>query len=409
METAQEDSIGQDPWDSGDDSWVSPTVLTAPTITEQTHGPHSLSATDLYDWFKIHLTAGEKVNFNTAGGSGNTYAELSDAKGVSAAVDDNGAGSGQFSVTYTPIVSGDYFLRVRGNPLGTNCSYSLKYRIVTPNPVGQDSWDPRDNTWATPNLLPIPTLSERSVGPFTLSSSDSYDWFKIYLTARIRVNFNTIGGSGDNYVELNTDKGVFCALDDNSGNNGQINLTYTPLVSGYYFLRIRSKTVGNNCAYTLKYRAITPPIGQDPWDPKDDSGVSPNLLPAATTSERAVGPFTLSSSDKNDWFKIYLTAGSTINFNSIGGSGNNRADLYTYKADFCVSNDNGGGNLQFSLTYTATIAGYYCLKVHGNPDGTACTYSLKYRLVSSPGMKQPDQGTGAKRTAVETGRWLLYE
>ncbi|MEI6809403.1 MAG: M4 family metallopeptidase, partial [bacterium] len=65
-----------DAWDPGDDTGTIATILATPLTPVQTHGPHTLSGTDFYDWFSVNLIAGYAYNFNSAGGSGDTYAEL---------------------------------------------------------------------------------------------------------------------------------------------------------------------------------------------------------------------------------------------------------------------------------------------------------------------------------------------
>lgn len=119
-----------DVWDPADDTGAGATQLNTPTDVEQSHGQHALSATDLYDWFKVNLTAGTTYNFNSGGGSGDTYGELfSDQGGATlVAVDDDSGGNRQFSLTYTPPVSGWYYLSVSSYYLGEDASYALKYR-----------------------------------------------------------------------------------------------------------------------------------------------------------------------------------------------------------------------------------------------------------------------------------------
>ena len=64
--------------------------------------------------------------------------------------------------------------------------YVLHYQIKQPDPVGEDEWDPIDNTfcrcnknWGTPPSL------VKSNGPHVLSSMDKEDWFEFSLEKRI--------------------------------------------------------------------------------------------------------------------------------------------------------------------------------------------------------------------------------
>jgi surface antigen len=253
-----------DAWDPADGIVSSATVLNNPTTAEQNHGPHTLSNMDRYDWFRVYLVSGRRYNFNTTGGTGNDYAELySNATGTTrVAYNDDSGGNLQFSFTYAPTVSGWYYLRIRASSVGSNCSYSLKYRdlAVIPPPPANDAWDPADNIVSGSTVLNNPTATEQAHGPHTLSSADRYDWFRVYLVSGRRYNFNTTGGIGDDYGELysNSAGTVRVAYNDDSGGNLQFSFTYKPNSTGWYYLRIRAYSVGSSCSYSLKYRDLGP-------------------------------------------------------------------------------------------------------------------------------------------------------
>jgi N-acetylmuramoyl-L-alanine amidase len=118
-----------------------------------------------------------------------------------------------------------------------------------------DAWDPRDDIGSGASQLNNPTGTSQSHGAHTLSSSDRYDWFKVYLTGGNGYQFDSIGGSGDNYGELFTDTNGTnrVAYDDDAGGNLQFKLSYTPPSTGYYYLRVRAYSLGTACSYTLHY------------------------------------------------------------------------------------------------------------------------------------------------------------
>jgi len=93
-----------------------------------------------------------------------------------------------------------------------------------------------------------------------LSSTDRYDWFKVYLASGRRYNFNTVGGTGDDYGELysNSAGTTRVAYNDDSGGNLQFSFTYAPTVTGWYYLRVRAYSVGSACRCWLKYRDLGP-------------------------------------------------------------------------------------------------------------------------------------------------------
>jgi hypothetical protein len=131
-------STPPDAWDSADDVATGGTWLT-PTAVSQTHGPHTLSSTDLYDWFRINMTAGYTYYFRTTG-SGDNYGQLySDSTGTDlVAYNDNGSGSSnQFFFFYIAANTQTYYLRIRHSSVGGNWSGTLNYyyTILAKTPV----------------------------------------------------------------------------------------------------------------------------------------------------------------------------------------------------------------------------------------------------------------------------------
>ncbi|MFA6215594.1 MAG: CARDB domain-containing protein, partial [Patescibacteria group bacterium] len=244
-----------------------------------------------------------------------------------------------------------------------------------------DNWDPVDDAVATATELASPTATEQSHGPHTLSSLDQADWFKVYLVKNHRYNFNTIGGTGDDYGELysNSAGTVRVAFNDDSAGNYQFTFNYMPAVTGWYYLRVRAYSAGNNCSYSLQYRDL--PAVNDAWDPADNAVTMATALGNPVATEQTHGPHTLSSIDQADWFKVYLTKDRRYSFNTIGGIGNDYGELYSNSTGTLrvASNDNSGGNLQFSLIYKPTVSGWYYLRVRASLAGDSCSYSLKYR------------------------------
>ena len=125
--------------DPGDDTGAGGTWLT-PTATVQTHGPHTLTSTDLYDFFRISMTAGTTYVFETTGSSdtiGELYSSAS-ADSSSLVIDnddiDGDGGNFNFKIEYTPSVSQTYYLRVKAYDR-SDASYSLNYSCNAPAPV----------------------------------------------------------------------------------------------------------------------------------------------------------------------------------------------------------------------------------------------------------------------------------
>ena len=157
--------------------------------------------------------------------------------------------------------------------------------------------------------------------------------------------------------------------------------------STIYTYRCRAYNASGYSAYSNEGVITTPSSGGDPWDPTDNASTGATALLLPTSAEQSHGEHTLSSSDLADWFRVSLTAGTSYNFNSVGGTGDSYGELYSDSAGtvLVASDDDSGGSQQFSFTYTPSVAGYYYLKVRAYTPGQAAAYNLKYRSITSGG------------------------
>ena len=124
------ESVGfPDQWDPDDDISERATMLPAIERFVRKHGPHTLSGTDIHDWFAVELSADVPANFNSLGGTGDLVAELYDdiAGEVLLAQDDNSGDGRQFSLSFTPPDTKTYYLKVMVSFLGRTGTYQLSY------------------------------------------------------------------------------------------------------------------------------------------------------------------------------------------------------------------------------------------------------------------------------------------
>ncbi len=247
-----------DEWDSIDDTFTGAVILPAPDVSEQTHGPHSLSLSDLYDWFQIVLPAGEPVEFRSVGDS-DTVGVLFHTNGSAIAAQDDDSGTGyNFHLMYTPDRQGAYFLRVSLHDPGSTGAYTLQYRSLPETSSWMDEWDPNDDNIYGASALDAPTLDERIHGPHNLSPTDEADWFQVVLEAGILYEF-TSSGDADPLCEFFYSETLEPSVsDDDSGEDLNFRIVFTPDRSGLYYLRIREET-GEGGAYSLHYRSGAEP------------------------------------------------------------------------------------------------------------------------------------------------------
>lgn len=346
-----------DEWDPADDVGTDATALADPQVTLQTHGPHTLSATDTSDWFKVFLTVGSSNLFHTVGGTGDNYGELfSDAAGTSLVASDDDAGSNrQFSISYIAPVTTSYYLRVRAYASGTACAYTLKWSGV-----------PTDPNPPIPNPMRFASLpAATSPSNVTMSALAAEDPSGVeYLFEE------TTGHAGGH-------SGTW------QGSTEFANAGLEPDTTYGYRVRARDKSASQNMTDWSEVVAVhTPPVVlHDAWDPVDDTGYGATDLPAPDASEQTDGEHTLADTDGEDWFHFYLEVGTTNTFWSTGSMG----DPVAYLSDLPDGNhlqawdDDSAGELQFEITFTPAFSGDYYLKVIPRLGSGPCIYTLHYQ------------------------------
>ena len=293
-------SAGGDQWDPTDDQPSSGTLLT-PTTSVLTHGQHTLDATDRYDFYRIQMTAGRTYYFETTG-SFDMYGELFSSTSTNlsyrVAYDDDGGDSFNFKLEYKPTVSQTYYLRVRRYAVGLETTYSLRYWYEQSG----DAWDPDETTGNANYISPATSLSTH--GPHTLDASDTSDCFRMTLTAGRTYLFYS-RGSFDTYGELFRDSladGNRVAYNDDgqdssTGSSLNFRISYTPTVSGTYYLKVRAYNTSLSISYTLAYQtsgsSSLPDIVYTPVsDFYEDGGYSWTVNGFMTTSSSGRTPMT---------------------------------------------------------------------------------------------------------------------
>ncbi len=117
-----------DAWDPENDVGSGAILLSPITTNEASHGPHTLSGTDAADWFKVQLVEGNTYNFNSIGGSGDTFADVfRDEDGTQwVMADDDGGGGLMFMLEYRADSNAMYYIRVRTEPASDNAAYTIQ-------------------------------------------------------------------------------------------------------------------------------------------------------------------------------------------------------------------------------------------------------------------------------------------
>ena len=353
-----------DAWDPADNTAASGTQLT-PSATGQAHGPHTLSATDLADWYRIAMTAGYTYYFDTVGGTGDNYGELFSDPAATNRVkyDDDSVGSAQFSFFYPAAATQTYYLKIRAYSSGGNWSGSLNYYYVATSPEAVISRSPASMTFTgqqggTNPAIQYLYVSNTGGGALNWSVTDNAAW----LTLSPSTGSST--GETDNI-----------SVSANTGG----------LAAGTYYGTIA--IAASSATNTPQTTAVTLTVSNsaDVWDPADNTAAGGTQLTPSTTGQTH-GPHTLGGTDLADWFRIDMTAGYTYYFDTAGGAGDNYGELYSDPAgtNMVKYNDDSGGSVQFSFFYTAPATQTYYLKIRLYSSGSPWSGSLNYRYAATP-------------------------
>jgi hypothetical protein len=113
--------------------------------------------------------------------------------------------------------------------------------------------------------------------------------------------------------------------------------------------------------------SITQMRAEDQYDPW-------NITLTVTDTMQTHGPHTLNqTTDKDDYFKFYLTFGQNYNFHAPCTLGNAIGTLYDDNLNQVAFNNNEGG---FRIHFSPRETGWYSLQVtNSNSD---CSYTLEY-------------------------------
>jgi hypothetical protein len=247
------------------------------------------------DWFRTTLTAGTTYWFSEEGsptGQGtlpDSYLRVlsNDGTTVVASDDDSGAGFNSF-IRYTPTVTGTYYVSAQAFGINTG-TYRLSEQVA----------DDYAGTPATTGAI----AAGGSVNA-NINFAGDQDWFRTTLTAGTTYWFSEEGsptGQGtlpDAYMRLLSNDGTtVVASDDDSGVGFNSLISYTPTVTGTYY--VSAQAFGSN---TGTYRLS-----------EQVSGQSSMNADVALVSQYMAAGFSDTSSSGNSLVTAYTPTGPQSN------------------------------------------------------------------------------------------------
>ncbi|MFV3127699.1 Calx-beta domain-containing protein [Niveispirillum sp. KHB5.9] len=322
------------------------------------------------DWFAMNLVAGTTYQFDgydAASGGGtlpSIYLSLYNSSGTlisgTAAAD---------KTTYTPTVSGRYYLSAEGLLTTHTGTYSLKATALAS--------DDYANSTATTGTLAIGGQATGTIG----SASDK-DWFAVDLVAGTTYQFDGLDAASGG----GTLPAIYLSVYNSSGNqvSGAATAdktTYTPSVSGRYYLSAEGLVSTDRGTYTVKATAQA----------TDDYAASTATTGLLVIGGQATGVIGNTSDD--DWFAVNLVAGTSYEFQGLGARDNGGT---VPGLNLTLLDPSGNyiptlGGLE-KAEYTATTSGRYFLSAKGF--GGTGTYTLKATAVSVDDYLGSTQTTG---------------
>ena len=339
------------------------------------------------DWFGVSLQAGTTYTFDLRGadGSGGTlgngfaeaYLSVYDTSGLYRTATANGGTGGDPLLSFTPSITGTYFLGVQelfGTSTGT---YTLRASVSS---VSTDDY--KNDTTTTGTLVPGASVTG------AIEIGGDADWFGITLNAgtNYTINLDAAASVGltDPSLRLYNSAGILLTSDDDSGIGLNAQLSFTPAVTGRYFLGASSASFFSTQTgrYTLSVNSGTTIV--------DDYAANVLTTGAITPGSSVSG--NIETVSDNDWFSVRLTAGTTyvIHLDSAvtAALSDPYLRLYDSTGVRLNSDDDSGTGLNAQLNFTPSTTGTYYLGASAS--GIYGTATGNYNLSVAPVAVTPD-------------------
>lgn len=338
------------------------------------------------DWYRLSAESGQRYSIALDGVPAADGAVLDpvlvvvDSAGNQVAYNDDGDGLNS-RLSYVPSASGEMFIEARSFSEQQTGAYRLSVTAAAlpADAVGNDAT----------------TRARIRPGAAVTGSLDYEGDVDAYrLNARTNQRYTiSLAGSGeapvqDPYLVVTDAEGQELAVnDDHEGLNSQ--LEFTPRANGPVFVQAR----GLGDAYTGGY-ALSVTASALPRD----------AISAASNTRGRIAPGgevsgTLDFATDADWYRIRLASGQTYRFNLDSSGDPSLSDpvlrVLDARGEELARDDDGGGNLNSYLEFTAPGDGNYFLEARGFSDDATGGYTLRARDGDIPSDASTDASVSA--------------
>ena len=381
------------------------------------------------DWFAVKLVAGRTYVFDLEGSptDGGTLTDpylrgIHDASGtlLSGTVNDDGGEGYNSRLTYTPAQSGIHYVSAGAFSSRTG-TYTLSVRDTTPA-----SQEPESESQATAGEdVPADTTTSSVLAvdgavSSAIETEGDRDWFAVELEAGQAYVFN-LEGTGTQSGTLRDPylRGIYDATgtllpgtsDDDSGEELDSRLTYTPAEKGVYY--VSAGAYSGTGTYTLSVAHITSaePEQEEPAQQQesDDLPADTTTTGVATVDGSVTG--TIGTAGDRDWFAVTLASDTTYIIDVEGKrSGVGTLDhpllrgIYDSTGAVVAPADSDGELRPGRIFFSPSADGKYFLAASGVGESTG-SYTLRVTAV----VDIAADTTTTASVPVNNGRWGYIE
>lgn len=372
---------------SGDGQPSTDTTLDLPLNAE---GTAEINVANDRDWVSVTLAAGTEYLIRMRGtdtddGSlADPFLVLRDSEGGFLVQDDDGGTGANSELTYTPSVTGTFYIEARAFGASNTGTYTVSVEEVGATPSNQNALEPMGDV--SSDTSTSAALEINTTGTAQLNSSGDRDWISVNLLAGTEYTFEVKGSATDDgtltdpFLVLRNSSGEFVAQDDDGGTEQNARLTFTPSESGTFYIEARSFGSPDTGTYTVTVSDGNEPESVGDLEPMGDASGS-----AATSMKLPVGSEGTGSMDfagDRDWARTSLTAGVeyTIEMRGADSGDGDLADPFlvvrSSDGSFLAQDDNGGAGDNARLSFTPTTSGIHYIEARAFGSANTGTYTL---------------------------------
>lgn len=332
-----------------------------------------------------------------------TYLSLYDSDGTTELATSDDGGTGWASrLTWTPDISGTYYVAVRHaypEIYGIDTGYELS---VTATDASQgDDQEPDDGPEDATEIIP-----DGAVLHYSTHAAGNEDWARFDASAgrTYIIETENLGPWCDTYLYLiKPDRETVILRDDDGGVGPASRIEWQASFTDEYYVRIRQywdDTYGPDSTYDLR---ITSQGGADAAEPDDSPAQAPWITVDATAQRH-----NFHTPGDEDWVRFQGQAGThyLITTSDLAPQCDTVLTLFDAEgATPLAHNDDGGTGWASRIAWQAPESTTYTVRVrHRVPDlyGAHTDYDLAIATASGPDGYEPDD-SAANATAIAPG------